>query len=565
MKKALCLVLCMLLALSCISCGQTDNKEAQTNDQLASSADSDVQEPADDGAADADTDDSVAPAAGDEAAFAPYDETVKVTIGRETVVSLDLPGGDDQENNLYKDALEKALNIEISYDWLVDSSAYNEKVNLTIASGDLPDIMYVNSQAQLKQLVDNELIEDLTDYMKPYFSDAYNKRYENYGSFGLESALFDDRIMAVPNLNGGYEFSFMWVRRDWVEKLGAEMPTTLDEVVDLARLFMEKDPGGNGAGNTIGIATNSHVAGIYNQLGNLDPIFGVFKSFPRQWIRGEDGALSYGTLAPETKEALSYLADIYKEGVLDQEFAVRTGDDFNSLLLSGRCGIFFGPWWMPDWPLNSAIANDPEADWVPVLAPLDSDGKFNVYRQRPNNQWLVVRKGYEHPELVFKMLSMTEALRDTQEVQDFYKGTSVLWTIWPVTMAYRDEDTIPQDYFALKNALDNRDPEGLTLELQNVYEQCITWLETQDPAAWQVYTCRVVGPEVTTRDGIVPVDNVYPLMTDSMELKWAGLEKMENEIILKIIMGESSIDDFDSFVESWNAQGGREITEEVNE
>ncbi len=502
--------------------------------------------------------------ASDELAFAPYDETVSVNIGRETVVSLDLPDGDDQEHNKYNDYLENALNIDINYDWLVDTSAYNEKVNLAIASGEIPDVMYVNSQAQLKQLVDNDMVEDLTDYMEPYFSDDFNQRYANYGAFGLESAIFDDRLMALPNLNGGYEFSFMWVRRDWVEALGAEMPTTLDEVADLARLFMEKDPNGNGEGKTIGIALNSHVAGIYNNLGNLDPIFGAFKSFPRQWMRDENGEVSYGTCAPETKEALAYIADLYKEGVIDQEFAVRTSDDFNSLLLSGRCGIFFGPWWMPDWPLNAALANNPDADWAPVLAPLDANGEFNVYRQRPNNQWLVVRKGYEHPEIIFKMLSYTIAHQNDDEVENFYPDTSVLWTIWPVIMIYREEDTIPKDYKALQHAMDTGDTSGLNTELLNVYNQAKVWVDTQDPAAWQVYTCRLVGPEVTTREEVRTFDNVYPLISEDMELQWAGLEKLENEMILKTIMGEMSIDEFDGFVEKWNAQGGAEITADVN-
>lgn len=503
--------------------------------------------------------------ASDENAFAPYPETVKVTMGRETVRPLELPDGDDQENNKYIKYIEDKLNLDISYDWIADSNVYAEKVNLAIASGQIPDIMYVNSQSQLKQLVDNELIEDLTDYMEPYFSDDFNKRYADYGPRGLESAMFDGRLMAIPNLNGGYEFSFLWVRRDWVEKLGAKMPTTMDEVVDLARLFMEKDPNGNGEGKTIGIALKSHVAGMYNNLGNIDPLFGVYKAFPRQWMRDENGEISYGTIAPETKEALAKIAALYQEGILDKEFAVRTDDEFNSLLLSGRCGMFFGPWWMPDWPLNSSKANDPESDWVPVLAPLDANGEFNVYRQQPNNQWLVVRKGYEHPEVIFKMLSTIIKHQNDDEVENFYPGISVIWTIWPGIMIYRAEDTIPQDYKALRAALDTGDTSQLNKEEMNVYNQAKEYLETKDPAGWQVYTCRVVGPEVTTHEEVRAFDNVYPLLTDSMEVKWAYLEKMENEMLLKTIMGEMSVDEFDNFVKNWKAQGGDQITAEVNE
>jgi putative aldouronate transport system substrate-binding protein len=502
--------------------------------------------------------------ASDQNAFAPYADKVKVTIGRENYSSLALPNGDTFEKNKYIDFLENGLNIDIEYEWLADSSAYNQKVNLAIASGDIPDIMYINSEAQIKQLVENDLIEDLTPYMDAYFSDHLNAFYTNYGAYGLESGLYNDKLMALPNLNGGYEFSFLWVRKDWVEKLGAQMPTTLDEVVNLAKLFIEKDPNGNGEGKTIGIAVNTAVTGVYNNLGNLDPIFGTFNAFPRQWVRGADGKVTYGTTTDNTKAALEYVAGLYSQGVLDKEFAVRTGDDFNALLLSGRCGMFFGPWWMPDWPLSSSKANDPNSDWVPVLAPLDAIGNFNAYRQKANNQWLVVRKGYEHPEIVFKMLSYTIAHQNDTEVTNFYPDTSVLWIVWPVIIMLRNETAIPDDYKLLTNAIEKRDPTGLTVEMTNVYNQCIEYLTTKDPAGWQVYTCRAVGPSITTSDKVVTVDNIYPAFSETMELTWSSMKKLEDELILKTIMGEMSINDFGAFVDKWMQLGGSDITAEVN-
>lgn len=52
-------------------------------------------------------------------------------------------------------------------------------------------------------------------------------------------------------------------------------------------------------------------------------------------------------------------------------------------------------------------------------------------------------------------------------------------------------------------------------------------------------------------------------MTPTMESKWSNLEKLEDEVMLKIITGKSDISAFDQFVEDWNAQGGKEILEEV--
>ncbi len=44
---------------------------------------------------------------------------------------------------------------------------------------------------------------------------------------------------------------------------------------------------------------------------------------------------------------------------------------------------------------------------------------------------------------------------------------------------------------------------------------------------------------------------------------WTSLEKKENDIFLKIIIGEEPIDAFDTFVEEWKAEGGDAITAEV--
>ena len=505
-------------------------------------------------------------AAGDEVAFAPYEETITMTVGRANTAELDLPEGHDLEHNKYLDYIKDKLNIDVSYDWIVDPNTYNQKVNLAITSGDLPDVMIVTSKSQLQQLVENDLVADLTGLAEEYFSDYILDIYNSYADKGLGSCTFDGKVYAIPNLEAGYSYSYLWVRKDWVDALGAQIPTTLDEVVDLARLFMEKDPGNNGEGKTIGIAVNTRVAGVYNNLGNIDPIFHTFGSFPRQWVRGEDGKLTYGTVTEETKKALAFVADLYKEGVLDPQFVVRTSDDFNALLLSGQCGIFFGPWWMPDWPLPSAKVNNPECDWVPVLAPLSEDGNFYAYKQDESTTWAVVRKDYEHPEAAFKVLNQTYiGMRGFDpDVAEFYPGRNVLWTIYPLPILLNYDD---ENVTAAKNiqaALDKRDPAGLSPQDTNFYENCVKWLDDGDIEGWHTYCSRVTASMLAGSDNVRFVDNIYPARTDTMDLKLTQLEKIEDEAILKIIMGEMEVDEFDTFIKNWYDQGGQEITDEVN-
>ncbi len=50
-----------------------------------------------------------------------------------------------------------------------------------------------------------------------------------------------------------------------------------------------------------------------------------------------------------------------------------------------------------------------------------------------------------------------------------------------------------------------------------------------------------------------------------MTEKLSTLETMRDEIYTKIIIGESSIDDFDTFVADFNKLGGDDMTAEVNE
>ena len=53
--------------------------------------------------------------------------------------------------------------------------------------------------------------------------------------------------------------------------------------------------------------------------------------------------------------------------------------------------------------------------------------------------------------------------------------------------------------------------------------------------------------------------------TDTMQQKWEQLQTMEKQVYTNIIYGKESPDAFDQFVSDWKAQGGDQITEEVNE
>ena len=59
-------------------------------------------------------------------------------------------------------------------------------------------------------------------------------------------------------------------------------------------------------------------------------------------------------------------------------------------------------------------------------------------------------------------------------------------------------------------------------------------------------------------------DEVY-ITTPAMVSRKAELDKLRDNTFISMIMGETPISEFGTFVEQWKAQGGDEIAAEVNE
>ena len=339
--------------------------------------------------------------------FGKYEEQIVVSIGRNYEPAHNLPSPHTMEDNLLLDHIEERLNIKVEYAWLADANTYNDRVNMIITSGNLPDVMLVKSLTQFNQLVEAELLEDLAIPFERTISPYLKGIFDSYGDRAFNTAKFGDALYAVPDLNPGYHFAILWIRDDWLRRANASAPTNLDELETLAAKFVDLKLGG---ANTVGLATNGWLYGFNNSFPTMDPVFHYYDAFPGKWYKDStSGEYVYGSVMPESKEALARIADMYKDGIIDTQFAVRASADVNALLTSGKCGMFFGPWWVPLWPINDTLRNDPEADWKPYLAPVNEDNEYQVYRQNPHVQYVVVKKGFEHPEAVMKIFNLEYA------------------------------------------------------------------------------------------------------------------------------------------------------------
>ncbi|MCY9691618.1 extracellular solute-binding protein [Paenibacillus alginolyticus] len=515
--------------------------------------------------------------------FSKSTKPITIKIGKDVDASdKSLPAGDSPENNPYTRYIKDNLNIDTKIVWQAASGKdYDQKVNLSIASNDLPDALVVKD-TQFRQMVKSGQLADLTEVYNKYASPAIKHIIETTQGLALKAVTVDGKMYALPNVTTESDMvHMMWIRKDWLDKLGLQPPKTIDELEKVAKAFVEQDPDGNGKADTIGI-TGPQLGGLLNadfinpnnNNYGFDPIFSSYHSYPGFWLKGADGKTTYGSLQPETKQALSKLRDLYSKGLIDKEMTIRK--DAQELIKNGTSGIYFGLWWAGGYgPLADAIKNNPKANWQAYTAPLDVNGEFTPHMGNPSNQYLVVRKGYEHPEAAIQMENLL--LRDESKFD-----VKVAIGNYPLRVVFAPMDEMDVTYKMMKEVLaGTKKPEDLDIpgykllkadaekvkkvKLEPYDKNDIQyWDPNADLGTWKRMYSTFVGISPLQQ----PFKKTYSVtysQTKTMESKWALLDKLEKETFLKIIMGAAPLDSFDKFVQDWKKQGGDQILAEIDE
>lgn len=511
--------------------------------------------------------------------FGRYPEEVIYTLGKMTGMNnSNLPKGDTYEDNGYTRYLKKQLNIQNKDVFEAgENDNYQETVSMTIASRELPDVMVVNDMEMLQLLVDNDLIEDLTQVYEDCTSSRIKDIYNSYGSEILDNVTFDGKLMALPETNIDDGPSLCWLRKDWMDKLGLDAPKTVEDVENIVHEFVQKDPGGNGKGETVGLVCDDELTGGcgYSYEYQNDIIFASFGAFPKQWIYNKDGEVVYGSVQNEAKAALGKLRQMYQQGTLDNNFLMRESSNIIELIVSGKCGSFFGPWWSPNNPLMSAMQKNPNAEWQPYLIQTDKDGQTSFASQNPNDKYVVVHKGYKHPEIVMKIVSVLfDDLRydeeDVREMERYYQD-NVDPTARPLAINVDYKDALMRCYDSLKDAIQGRKKlEDLGLLEGAYYISCSKYLDRKKETSaqkswedWAAYASRMTACSVLRKGQTRQVKSLFFGETKTMKSNWWRLEELEKKAYLEIVTGQKPLSYFDEFVKEWNRQGGEKIRGEV--
>ena len=502
--------------------------------------------------------------------FGKYPETVNYTLGKETSANnSNMPEGDTYEDNAYTRYLLEKLNVQNENVFEAMGDEYNTAVSIAIAKGEIPDIMIVNNYSDVALMVKMGLIEDLSGYYEECASQTIKDIYASYGNELLYSVTFNGKLMALPETNIAEGPNLVWLRKDWMDELGLDEPENLQDVEYIISKFLEADSG------RVGLVTQSALCGGsgYSSQYLTDIIFATFGAFPKQWIENEDGEVMYGSIQPEAKEALAHLNELYETGILDSEFLFRSKSDIIELIEEGKCGSFFGPWWSPNNPLMNFSEKNPEAEWQPYLISTEDNGVTRYHSTNPTSyKYVVVRKGFEHPEIVFKIISV---LFDYARYQDEEGATEVAQydknavdpAARPLVINVDYKDALYSCYENIQAVFDGeKQLDELNYLEQSYAQQCADYYDNSENATaeqWAAYMSRITACSLISQDNVEEVKSSFFATTQTMESEWWRLEELESDAYLKIVIGQEDIDYFDEFVEQWKNQGGDTITREV--
>ncbi|WP_256022459.1 extracellular solute-binding protein [Paenibacillus kribbensis] len=254
-----------------------------------------------------------------------------------TITPSAIPAADD---NVIKRAIEKATNSKMHIQW-VSNNVYTDKLNLTLASGDIPDLIMINDpfNSTFSKMVTQGAFWNLTPYIQ-----NYPNLVNGIPEIAWETTkAADGNNYGIPRPRPVTGESFFIIRKDWLDKLGLRVPQTTDELFEVMKAFVEKDPDGNGVKDTTALAAYISPDDL-GWNGNIGPVLGsiesAFTGVNGNWKwDSHQGTLINTALLPETRESLAYLRQAYQDGMMPQDLLSLKLTQARELFKRNKAGI----------------------------------------------------------------------------------------------------------------------------------------------------------------------------------------------------------------------------------
>lgn len=428
--------------------------------------------------------------------------------------------------------LEKRTGIKVKYIHPVGNGV--EQLQILMASDSLNDIVenaWNDYPGGPQAAIDEDMILDLTELIDKYAPALKKCLSENPENDKLVKN-DDGRYYAFPFMLEEGILQFVYgpiVRRDWLEKINMDAPETIDEWEAVLTAFKDE------CGATV------------PYVGNMSNLLTVFSSGFNVWNDWylDNGEVKYGPYTPELKDLLAKLHDWYDKGLIDNDFAVRDGNDAKAYMLNGTSGAIVGYAGGTIGDCLTANNGEGEYDLIGIKYPAASKGavpEFSNCNSTVNMRLSVaLSKNCINPELAVRFLDYGY----TEEGHNLYnfgiEGESYNWVDgYP---KYTDLITNNPDGLDMSSAMGaymRSGYNGIFMQDTRYIEQYYSLPQQKEAQkTWQI---------TNMQDHLLPQLYIDTEYSDQDADIMTNVTTYTNEMIAKFITGDLPIEEFDNYL-----------------
>ncbi|WP_164821532.1 extracellular solute-binding protein [Paenibacillus koleovorans] len=213
------------------------------------------------------------------------------------------------------------LDLKMVYTPLTDLPT---KINLAASTGDFPDIIFkIPNGIDTKKMGVQGILLPLKELSKKYapnFLKALNETTDAEKVITVQNDFYQMPVLAEKGMANNNRNGTIY-RKDILDKNGIKSPTTTEEFYNVLKQLKQLYPDSAPISNrTPGLAKSTFFS-----------VFGVYSTPVEQYILASDAY----------KESIAYMAKLYKEKLLDNEFLTITQQQFNEKVYANKVFFFY--------------------------------------------------------------------------------------------------------------------------------------------------------------------------------------------------------------------------------
>lgn len=417
MKKVLAFCLALLLVLSMAACN--NNVPTEDKSTTAAPTQAPTQKP-DDKTTDA-------PQPSSEEPTAPSVEEPRLPLvkdGEHVTLTIGIPLNafvEDYDTNYLTRYLEEKTGVDLEFVFYdTDYEQANQQFSLDVSSGNkLPDILFnfnklTGDSDAAMEYGRTGVFVDVSGYLKEYgyyYWEGYNKVKKSVRNM-VDTYWIDPSNGAQYALGNGHEQygdavgTYTLINKAWLDKIGEDIPTTAEDLHRVLKKFAEEDPNGNGVADEL--AMFGSVNGYHTDI--LEYIINAWVYCnDEQPFNVDDGKVWLPYTTDEYRQALIFLNQLYKEGLIPTQIFTMTSEEAKTVMKSvltpeSGTSIVGVAAAVPSVYMVSGSEN--AAEYV-ALAPLKAETKLGGYGVNVGDAATAtcyITRSCEDPVLAFKFL-----------------------------------------------------------------------------------------------------------------------------------------------------------------